>query len=81
MATKTQKTAPPEEGRKTEGRELQTIESLCKQHKVKAPVYAGTCTANGWRPGRMMTEAEFLAAVEQFTGSPMGGSRKKGAEK
>lgn len=29
----------------------------------------------------MMTEAEFLAAVEQFTGSPMGGSRKKGAEK
>lgn len=51
MATKTQKTAPPEEGRKAEGRGLQTIESLCKQHKVKAPVYAGLAQPTAGGPG------------------------------
>ena len=81
MATKTQKATPPEEVCGAENRKLHTIEALRKQHKIKAPIYAGTCTANGWRPGRMMTESDFLAAVEKFTGSPTGGDRKKGEEK
>lgn len=39
------------------------------------------CAANGWRPGKAMTEDEFLAAVAKFNNSPMNGRKSKEARK
>ena len=75
MATKTQKpegAAAPELG---------PINTLREQHKVGRATYAGVCAANGWRPGKAMTEDEFLAAVAKFNNSPMNGRKSKEARK
>ncbi len=63
--------------------ELHTIEELQKKNQIKKAVFAGACAANGWRPGKQLTEAEFLAAIAKFTGAPMHGGepRKKEARK
>ena len=37
----------------------------------------GVCSANGWRRGRQMTAADFLAAVEAYQKAPMTGGRKE----
>jgi len=52
--------------------ELFTIEELKERKKTGAPLYAGTCTANGWQSGKMVTEDEYDAAVVTFSGSPIG---------
>ena len=51
--------------------ELLSIDTLREKHKITRPVFAGVCAANDWKPGRVMTEAEFRRAVEAFTGAPM----------
>ena len=51
--------------------ELIPIEQHQEQLKIKIPVFIGVCAVNGWKPGRVMTEAEFRRAVEAFTGAPM----------
>ena len=51
--------------------ELLPIEQHQEQLKIKMPVFIGVCAVNGWKPGRVMTEAEFRRAVEAFTGAPM----------
>ena len=68
MATKTQK---PEGAAAPE---LVPIDKLREQHKVGR-------AANGWRPGKAMTEGEFLAAVAKFNNSPMNGRKSKEARK
>ena len=50
-------------------------------HRVGRATYAGVCAANGWRPGKAMTEDEFLAAVAKFNNSPMNGRKSKEARK
>ena len=67
MATKTQK---PEGAAAPE---LVPIDKLRERHKVGRATYAGVCAAQGWRPGRKLTEEEYAAAVEQFTGGRMDG--------
>lgn len=62
-------------------RELVPIDKLREQHKVGRATYAGVCAANGWRPGKAMTEDEFLAAVAKFNNSPMNGRKSKEARK
>ena len=57
--------------------ELITIEQHREQLKIKIPVFIGVCAVNGWKPGRVMTEAEFRRAVEAFTGAPMNGKAVK----
>ena len=52
--------------------ELLDIDDLRKRHRTGRAVFAGVCAAQGWRPGKAVTEAEFLAAVRAFTGAPMG---------
>ena len=44
-----------------------TIEQLRSEKNVKRAIFAGVCAAEGWKPGKTVTEAEFLAAVERFT--------------
>ena len=61
--------------------ELVPIDKLREQHKVGRATYAGVCAANGWRPGKAMTEDEFLAAVAKFNNSPMNGRKSKEARK
>lgn len=56
------------------------IETLRAKHKIGRAVYAGACAANGWRPGRAMTEKEFLSGIAVFTGTPMHGTRRKESE-
>ena len=58
-----------------------TIEQLRSEKNVKRAIFAGVCAAEGWKPGKTVTEAEFLAAVERFTSAPMSGAIKKEAGK
>ena len=51
--------------------ELLPIEEHQERLKIKIPVFIGVCAVNGWKPGRVMTEAEFRRAAEAFTGAPM----------
>ncbi len=48
------------------------IEKHCAGLGISKPVFAGVCAANGWKPGKVMTESEFCRAVREFTGAPMG---------
>lgn len=58
------------------------IGELRKKHKVGRAVFAGVCSAQGWKPGRAVTEEEFLEAVKKFENAPMrGGSGKKEVKK
>lgn len=52
------------------------IEQLRAKHKINRAVYAGVCSAKGWKPGRAVTEAEFLEAVNDFNKAPMRGPNK-----
>ena len=38
------------------------------------PVFCGVCRAQGWRPGKEVTAAEYVAACTAFFKSPMGGN-------
>ena len=59
----------------------QQIEQLRDEKKVKRAVFVGVCAAEGWKPGKTVTEKEFLEAVEKFTSAPMSGAAKKEAGK
>ena len=57
------------------------MELLCK-HKVGLALFAGFCSAKGGKPGKAVTEEEFLEAVKKFENAPMrGGSGKKEVKK
>lgn len=64
-----------------EAPEVFTIEKLRSERNVKRAVFAGVCAAEDWKPGKTVTEAEFLAAVEKFTSAHMSGAVKKEAGK
>lgn len=72
MATKA--TSSPAAEQAT-GKELFEIGELRKKKKVGRAVFAGVCAAKGWKPGKAVTEEEFLAAVEEFEGAPMRGAQ------
>lgn len=61
--------------------EFTEVGRLRMKHKIPRAVFAGVCAAQGWRAGKSVTEAEFLGAVKQFTGSPMSGAPGKEAAK
>lgn len=61
--------------------ELLEIGELRRKHKVSRAIYAGVCSANDWRPGKQLSEDDFLRAVEAFAGAPADGRpRKKESE-
>ena len=57
------------------------VGQLRMKHNISRAVFAGVCAAQGWKAGKSVTEAEFLGAVKQFTGSPMSGAPGKEAAK
>ena len=81
MANKTQPpaSAPVAEQpeRNQQGPELLEIGELRSKHKIGRAVFAGVCAAQDWKPGKQITEEEFLAAVKAFTGAPMSGARSR----
>ena len=48
--------------------ELLPIEQHQEQLKIKMPVFIGVCAVNGWKPGRVMAEAEFCLTVKERDG-------------
>lgn len=72
MATKSQ----------TDPQELLELDELRRKYGVNRAVFAGVCSANGWKPGKMLTGEEFLAAVSKFNGAPMDGrpAKERGAK-
>lgn len=57
------------------------IGQLCAKHRIGPALYAGVCSAQGWKPGKAVTEAEFLAAIQAFNSAPMGGAATREARK
>lgn len=74
MATKAASTptATGEQNKKTPA--LYDVGELRSKHKVGRAVFAGVCSAQGWKPGKAVTEEEFLAAVKNFENAPMNGA-------
>lgn len=73
--------APAQVEQQTESPKVFTVEQLRSEKKISRAIFAGVCAAQNWKPGKTVTEAEFLAAVEKFTSAPMGGAAKKEATK
>lgn len=77
MANKNKPTAAPAAEQPGQTQELLSIDTLREKHKITRPVFAGVCAANGWKPGRAMTEEAFLQAIADFTKAPMSGAPGK----
>ena len=80
--------AKPQNGENTQGgqskgqalKHLEQIEQLCKKHKIKVAVYAGACALHGWKPGKVLTEKEFLDGITAFNQMPINHSPGKESE-
>lgn len=59
---------------------LYSIDELQQKKNTPVAIYKGMCVAYGWRPGKMVTEADYMAAVEAFSKSPIGKKVKNYAE-
>jgi|GEM_PF-413891 len=76
MATKNQNTdaAKAAESEVTkQAPELFEINELRRKNKIGNAIFSGVCAANGWRPGKQISEEEFAQAVAEFTGASMDG--------
>lgn len=81
MAAKEQKAEVAQAAKPdTKPQELKTLDELRKKHKIGRAVFAGAFAVNGWRPGRAMTDEEFLDGVAKFTKGPASGSGTKESE-
>lgn len=69
-----EKLQEPEESHVTD--EYFRIEELKEKKQTPAAFHSGTCAANKWGPGKMVTEAEYDAAVDTFKTAPMGRRNK-----
>lgn len=67
MAIKNQPAGLPEDA----GAELLDIGELRRRHKTSWAIFAGMCSANNWKPGKTVSEEEYLAAVKTFLNTPM----------
>ena len=74
--------APAQVEQQTESPKVFTVEQLRSEKKLSRAVFAGMCATQNWKPGKTVTEAEFLEAVRLFTSAPMSGghSRKEAAK-
>lgn len=57
-------------------KELMTLEELRRAQGTGAAVFAGACAMNGWRAGKLLSEAEYLAGIKRFAECPT--SKSKG---
>lgn len=81
MASKTQTPAPASDAEQPrqhqKGPELLEIGELRSKHKIGRAVFAGVCSVQDWKPGKLIAEEEFLTAVKAFAGAPMSGARSR----
>lgn len=68
MATNTGSTKTPE---------LFTIEELKEKNKTPEAIFQGARAAEGWRPGKMVSEEEYQKALDGFLKRPMNGKEVK----
>ena len=54
---------------------LEEVTALKARKGTKDSVYAGAAAAMGWRPGRMLAEKEYDAAIQAWSRRPAGGGR------
>ena len=73
--------APAQVEQQTESPKVFTVEQLRSEKKISRAIFAGVCAAQNWKPGKTVTEEEFLEAVKKFTSAPMSGAAKKEARK
>jgi len=48
------------------------ISELKEIKNTPESVFRGICAAEGWRPGKSVTEAEYDGAVQRFSSRPVG---------
>lgn len=60
--------------------ELKPIEELRKKHKTGRAVFAGACAVNGWKPGKVMSDEDYVAGVAKFTKGPTNGPKTQESE-
>ena len=70
--SKTQEPAVHQPEANKAGPELFMIEELKAKKKTSAPIYSGVCTVQNWGPGKVISEADYDAAVKAFSFAPMG---------
>ena len=61
---------------KNKDQELKPLEELRRAQGTGAAVFAGACAMNGWRAGKLLSEAEYLAGIKRFAECPA--SKPKG---
>lgn len=81
MATKATQTSAAAEAEAKKAPALYDVGELRRKHKVGRAVFAGVCSAQGWKPGKAVTEEGFLAAVKEFENAPMRGGKRKEVKK
>ena len=77
MANKTTNTTPATVLASSEGSSLVEINTLRQKHNVDKATFAGVCAAQNWATGKVVSESEFLAAVDKFKTSPMGDKKEE----
>lgn len=60
--------------------ELKPIEELRKKYNTGRAVFAGACAVNGWKPGKVMSDEDYIAGVAKFTQGPANGPTTKESE-
>lgn len=61
-----------QETNKNAAPQFYSIEELQKKKKTHCSTFGGICAALEWKPGKMVTEEEYDAAVEKFSCTPIG---------
>ena len=59
------------EGHATPDPELLDIAELRKKYHTSRAVFSGVCAVQGWKPGKLVAEADYFAAVAAFNGAPL----------
>lgn len=59
------------------GQDYTAIEELKAKKNTSDAVFEGVKAANGWKPGKMVKEGDYDAAVERFRLAPMDGREVK----
>lgn len=64
-------------GGQAPGPQQEPIERLKEAYGIPDAVYRGMAAMQGWKPGRMASAGEFLAARDSFLNGPVAGIAKK----
>lgn len=59
----------------TKSAKLFPLDELRVKHQTGRAVFAGACAVNGWKPGKVMSDEEYIAGVAKFTEGPTNGPK------